>query len=537
MQGPEDEGVVPRQAVRTEEQLPARPYGGKAMLRLLELLETQGLSPLAEAAASAATTDDVRTEAVAHARSLGLLSEAPPARRARPRKRTAAAEQDGEAEPAEEAGAAEAATPETVAATYAEVAADRTGPPTGTGPQWRSLGPWTVTNGQTYGSSRVNVSGRVSALAVDPGNPAHVLAGAANGGVWESRDRGASWAPRTDYATTLTVGALAFDPQRAGEGLLRPGRGRLVVVARQRRAALRGRRGILDAGLHGTVRRPGVPRAHGGPGQRPAPVRGDHGRSVRLDRRAAPPGPSGEPPRPSPSSGAPARGWRRRPTGLFRSTDNGTTWNAVTLPGAPASFVRLAVSTAPSNPTSRTPSGRARRGFPSPAAARSPPATCGGGPAAPGRRWRCRRGCRPGSPGTTGTSPPRPTGTPRCTAARSRCTAATCPGRRGPGRRSATRARPASRSTPTSTAIAFEPGNPNMVYAGCDGGLFRSPDRGITWVTLQQRPDDQRVRVPGPGLGLGALADRRHPGQRHQPLDRARRSGSTWTTPTAVTSS
>ena len=84
MQGPEDEGVVPRQAVRTEEQLPARPYGGKAMLRLLELLETQGLSPLAEAAASVATTDDVRTEAVAHARRLGLLSEAPPARRARP---------------------------------------------------------------------------------------------------------------------------------------------------------------------------------------------------------------------------------------------------------------------------------------------------------------------------------------------------------------------------------------------------------------------------------------------------------------------
>ena len=34
---------------------------------------------------------------------------------------------------------------------------------------------------------------------------------------------------------------------------------------------------------------------------------------------------------------------------------------------------------------------------------------------------------------------------------------------------------------PDQHAIAFEPGNPNMVYVGCDGGLFRSPDRGNTW--------------------------------------------------------
>jgi photosystem II stability/assembly factor-like uncharacterized protein len=39
-----------------------------------------------------------------------------------------------------------------------------------------------------------------------------VLCGSAAGGVWESFDRGGSWAPRTDFAATLTVGALAFDP-------------------------------------------------------------------------------------------------------------------------------------------------------------------------------------------------------------------------------------------------------------------------------------------------------------------------------------
>jgi len=63
------------------------------------------------------------------------------------------------------------ADPSALAAAYAAVA-EQMGPPTGVGPQWRSLGPWTVPNGQTYGSSRVNVSGRVSALAVDPGNAA-----------------------------------------------------------------------------------------------------------------------------------------------------------------------------------------------------------------------------------------------------------------------------------------------------------------------------------------------------------------------------
>jgi photosystem II stability/assembly factor-like uncharacterized protein len=78
--------------------------------------------------------------------------------------------------------------------------------------QWHSLGPTVITNGQTYGASRVNVSGRVSAIALDPDDPNHLLAGAANGGVWDSADAGATWTPRTDSAATLTVGALTFDP-------------------------------------------------------------------------------------------------------------------------------------------------------------------------------------------------------------------------------------------------------------------------------------------------------------------------------------
>src|SRR5215216_5001208 len=79
------------------------------------------------------------------------------------------------------------------------------------GPGWRSLGPLYMPNGQTYGSSRVDVSGRIATIAIDPGNGNHILVGSSAGGIWESRDRGASWAPRSDFAPTLTTGAIAFD--------------------------------------------------------------------------------------------------------------------------------------------------------------------------------------------------------------------------------------------------------------------------------------------------------------------------------------
>src|SRR5262245_31415153 len=41
-------------------------------------------------------------------------------------------------------------------------------------------------------------TGRVTSLAVDPANQNHWLAGAAMGGVWDTRDAGVTWEPRTD---------------------------------------------------------------------------------------------------------------------------------------------------------------------------------------------------------------------------------------------------------------------------------------------------------------------------------------------------
>ena len=81
--------------------------------------------------------------------------------------------------------------------------------------QWRPLGPFTIPHGQTKGGftdARPLVAGRVSAIAVDPSDATHVLAGAAGGGVWESRNSGATWTPRTDDRESLAIGAIAFDP-------------------------------------------------------------------------------------------------------------------------------------------------------------------------------------------------------------------------------------------------------------------------------------------------------------------------------------
>jgi photosystem II stability/assembly factor-like uncharacterized protein len=77
--------------------------------------------------------------------------------------------------------------------------------------QWNCIGPADIPNGQTYGTNTIAVSGRVAAIAVDPSNAAHVLVGAAGGGIWESIDTGANWICRGDQLPCLSIGAIAFD--------------------------------------------------------------------------------------------------------------------------------------------------------------------------------------------------------------------------------------------------------------------------------------------------------------------------------------
>jgi hypothetical protein len=76
---------------------------------------------------------------------------------------------------------------------------------------WIPIGPAPIPNGQTLGES-VAVSGRVTAIAVHPSDPAKIYVGTAYGGVYRSLDGGAHWTPIMDQALSLAVGALALDP-------------------------------------------------------------------------------------------------------------------------------------------------------------------------------------------------------------------------------------------------------------------------------------------------------------------------------------
>jgi hypothetical protein len=54
--------------------------------------------------------------------------------------------------------------------------------------------------------------GRVAAIAVDPRDQQHWLIGAAQGGIWETRDAGTTWTAKTDAAPSLAMGKIAFAP-------------------------------------------------------------------------------------------------------------------------------------------------------------------------------------------------------------------------------------------------------------------------------------------------------------------------------------
>jgi len=354
-------------------------------------------------------------------------------------------------------------------------------PPTGVGPQWRFLGPTVMLNGQTYGDSRVPVSGRVSSIAVDPSNSAHILCGSAGGGVWESRDSGVNWAPRTDYLPSCAVGALAFHPTSPttvycgtgegnfyaslGAGVLRSTNGGTtwsvlatapfvgqgffdLLVDRANPAHLLAATtgGMYDStngGAAWTLRRSG-PAAFGG----------------CWDLAMAPAG------------GPAAEVLAAFRDGLFRSTNGGTTYTRVNLPGGPAAYDRLAVAISRSNPAIAYAFGAAgANGFLYQRNA--------------GGAWSLVAN----PPGLSTSqawydwfleiSPDNPNQiylgaieAYRGTLVGTAWTWVTISNKAGDD------------IHPDQHAIAIDPANANIVYIGNDGGLFRSPNRGTNWTSL-----------------------------------------------------
>jgi photosystem II stability/assembly factor-like uncharacterized protein len=87
------------------------------------------------------------------------------------------------------------------------------------GPAWTALGPAPIPNGQTIPANangisltQAPVSGRVTAVAIDPEDPNTAYVGTAQGGLYQTRDGGATWTALMDSAITLAVGSLELDP-------------------------------------------------------------------------------------------------------------------------------------------------------------------------------------------------------------------------------------------------------------------------------------------------------------------------------------
>jgi len=68
---------------------------------------------------------------------------------------------------------------------------------------WESVGPGSISTAGINGVGYTSVSGRVTAVAVDPSDPSGntFYVGSENGGVWKTTDGGANWTPLTDFIT------------------------------------------------------------------------------------------------------------------------------------------------------------------------------------------------------------------------------------------------------------------------------------------------------------------------------------------------
>jgi hypothetical protein len=85
----------------------------------------------------------------------------------------------------------------------------RGGAAAGNSDRWVNIGPAPILDKRP-------VSGRVATIAVDPRDAQRWLIGAAQGGIWESRDAGTTWTAKTDAAASLAMGKIAFAPGDPG---------------------------------------------------------------------------------------------------------------------------------------------------------------------------------------------------------------------------------------------------------------------------------------------------------------------------------
>lgn len=379
---------------------------------------------------------------------------------------------------------------------------------------WRPLGPFSIPHGQTKAGEggpdpRPSVSGRVSAVAVDPGNASHVLVGAASGGIWETTDAGATWAARSDQQPSLYTGALAFDPSAPATVYAGTGEGDQGGGVNTGAGLLRS----TDGGASWAPRDAGFFAGHGffdvivdplnGQNLVAATTRGvfrstDGGQNWTVGTVVGAPGTqrnvltwsiSMHPPVAA-NANSTQEVLAGASDGVWVSNDGGVTWAAVALPGpAPAfGWARLEVCHARSNgdvayvfgagysnaaQTAYDAGHLYRRGAAAGAfAVNNVPANL-----QTGQSWY---------DWFAATAPDSPDVLYLGETALHRGTRNT-----GSGAWTWSRISPHTAAGSTSVhadqhAIAFAPGAPATLWVGNDGGIFRSTDAGATWVSLNK---------------------------------------------------
>ena len=95
-----------------------------------------------------------------------------------------------------------------LASVWATAALAQTFVPMGPSPSFGPVGTIQSADAPPNGTT----SGAVQAIVTDPTNPNTMYIGATNGGVWVTRNGGASWTPLSDNQRSLSIASLAFDP-------------------------------------------------------------------------------------------------------------------------------------------------------------------------------------------------------------------------------------------------------------------------------------------------------------------------------------
>jgi PKD repeat protein len=81
--------------------------------------------------------------------------------------------------------------------------------------KWVNIGPTKANFATNGGTLNVTDSGRVNAIVTDPASPNTIYVAFSGGGLWKSTDGGAFWQAKTETLGSLSIGTVAMDPNNS----------------------------------------------------------------------------------------------------------------------------------------------------------------------------------------------------------------------------------------------------------------------------------------------------------------------------------